>query len=233
TATDVAGATAGEWVHLLGAYDTAAGEVRLYVNGDLTEVEPAATDPVAGYGKVNIGCRGTASGGEGGGNFTGTIADVRLWRGAVTTEQAADVYGGNPAVERLAHWSLDDKSLDDDEGKHDLSLHGDAGWGFDQFWLYDCALELNGAGWAQTSGPVVRTDESFTVATWVRLDSDEGPYQTILSQGGQHRVGFNLNYQVTDDGGRFQFAMPSADTSEGVTWHSVTSAEAPVIGTWY
>lgn len=232
SAVDVGGATADEWVHLLGVYDAAAREVRLYVNGDLAEAEPATGEPAAGYGKANIGCRGTASGGEGGGNFTGTISDVRLWRGAVTTEQATDVYGGNPAVERLAHWSLDDRNLNDAEGFHDLALHGDTGWGFDQFWLPDSALEFNGAGWAQTTGPVVRTDESFTVAAWVRLDSVEGPYQTILSQGGQHRVGFNLNYQASETGGNFQFAMPSADTNGTVTWHSVASEEPPKLGDW-
>ncbi|WP_460543993.1 LamG domain-containing protein [Glycomyces halotolerans] len=235
TARDTSPATAGAWTHLTGVYDVASGDVRLYVDGQLAGTNAADFEPHLGYGKVNIGCRGSGSGNEGGGKFTGTISDVRLWRGALTTERVADVYGGNKAVERKGHWSLDWSSLTDAEGAHDLAQHGDCTWGWDQFPLPFSALEFHGNGWAQSNGPVVRTDESFTIATWVRIDSTDGPYQTILSQGGQNRVGFNLNYKSDADGGRFHFAMPSADSTDSVTWHSMT-AEHPIdIGgdDWY
>ncbi|MCH7231580.1 hypothetical protein L0U85_12070 [Glycomyces sp. L485] len=227
TARDPASATAQRWTHLTGVYDVASSEVRLYVDGQLVSTNSADVPPLRGFGKVNIGCRGSGSGNEGGGKFAGALSDVRLWRGAVTTEQAEAVYGGNKSVKRLGHWSLDDANFADAEGTHTLIPNGTCSWGFDRVPNFDSALQFDGAGWAETSGPVVRTDESFTIATWVRIESPDGPYQTILSQGGQDRVGFNLNYKPDEDGGRFQFAMPSADTTGAVTWHSMI-AEHPI-----
>jgi hypothetical protein len=221
-------AVPGEWVHLTGVYDAAAGRTFLYVDGVQAGSATLAHDPHSGNGKVNIGCRGTSSGGEGGGHFVGVISDVQLWRGAVTGAQAAQLYGGNKAAQRQANWDLNWQSLADSDGRHPLSLHGGR-WGRDR-WFPNCALEFQGSGWAQTAGPVVRTDESFTVAAWIKLDNKQGDYQTFLSQAGDRRVGFNLNYHAAQD--RFQFAMPSVDVGTA-TWHSVYSTESPAVGQWY
>jgi hypothetical protein len=169
---------------------------------------------------------------------------VQLWRGAITTAEASGLYGGNRAAERKASWPLEIESGAyggrDADGNHPLSLHGTEGvdyeWGFGRNESFFNALDLKGGGWAQTAGPVVRTDESFTITAWVRLDSKAGDYQTFMSQAGDQRVGFNLNYHAAQD--RFQFAMPSADAGSSVTWHSVYSSAAPVASSpgadrWY
>jgi hypothetical protein len=246
SAADTKAATANTWVHLIGVYDLAAKQVRLYVDGKLvmTGSAPGAPDP--GYGKINIGCRATASGTDGGGRFAGAISTVELWRGALASDQVAEIYGGNPAADREGNWLFERNSgLIDTEGDHDLTVHGtrntDYRWGQNVSGCSTCSLQLMGAnGWAQTAGPVVRTDASFTVTARVWIDArptgtTEPEWQTILSQGGQDRVGFNLNshFNATTGERRFQFSMPSADTASGVTWHRVESTEAVATGRWY
>ncbi|SDD15872.1 LamG domain-containing protein [Glycomyces harbinensis] len=235
-------ATLNEWTHLLAVYDAASSTASLYINGVLDATRTLTFEPWQGTGKLNIGCRGTQSGVAGGGLFNGTISRVQLWRGALTAEEATGVYGGNPAVEREGNWTLDYRSLADLQQGHDLTVTGalntDYKWGRSASNRGNSALEfLGAAGWAQTAGPVVATDASFTIATrvYVNADADAPEYQTILSQGGQEKVGFNLNYQTdqTTWEGRFQFAMPSADTATSVTWHSLQSSQVIETGKWY
>jgi hypothetical protein len=72
-------------------------------------------------------------------------------------------------------------------------------------------------------GPVLRTDQSFTVAAWVRLDPAHGA-QTIVSQDGAGRSAFRVAYDPAD-GGQWVFAV-SAGTDDS----AVTTATAPATG---
>lgn len=224
-----------KWVHLTGVYDLAADQVRLYVNGVEVGEKAAPGVPAAGYGRVNIGCGGTASGGAGAAKFTGTISTVRLWRGALTADQAAEAYGGNPEIDLLGQWTLDGKSFTDAEGGRNLTPQGEVQWGWDEGFNEDSCLVFVGEEkkYAQTSAAVVRTDESFTIAAKVNMSSAAAGHQTILSQGGVNRVGFNLNYFVDGAGGHFLFAMPSADAATGVTWHTFTTVDTYATDEWH
>jgi hypothetical protein len=72
-------------------------------------------------------------------------------------------------------------------------------------------------------GPVLRTDQSFTVSTWVRLDPARGA-QTVISQDDVDRKAFRLAYQP-DNGGQWVFAVTAgADDS------TTTYATAPATG---
>lgn len=226
-------AAIGKWTHLAAVYDAVNSTVSLYIDGIEAATRTLTHAPWQGSGKLHIGCRGTASGAAGGGGFDGAISRSQLWRGALTADQIADVYGGNPAVDLLGQWVLDEGTTTDAEGDHDLALHGDAGWGTDEFEIWDSALAFTGAGWAQTGNSVVRTDESFTIAAKVKMDSAATGHQTILSQGGNERVGFNLNYFVDEAGGHFLFAMPSADTESSVKWSSFTTKDTYSTGEWH
>lgn len=242
SATSPAAVVPGEWTHLVGVYDLATKQVRLYVNGALVATGTTSGTPDPGFGKVNIGCGGTASGGAGTARFAGAISTVRLWRGALTGDEAIGQYGGNPAVEREGNWTLDYRSLVDGQNGNNLTTHGalntDYRWGRSASGRSNGALEfLGAAGWAQSAGPVVATDASFTIATRVYVNPNAAApeYQTILSQGGRDKVGFNLNYRTnqTTGEGRFQFAMPSADVATGATWHSFQSSQTIETGRWY
>ncbi|MEU6248275.1 LamG domain-containing protein [Glycomyces sp. NPDC047010] len=246
SATATASAVPGTWVHLIGVYDLAAKQVRLYVDGALVATGTASGTAEPGYGKINIGCGANSSGTAAGGKFTGAISTVQLWRGALTSDQAADVHGGNPAVQRVGNWTLDYRNLVDLQKGNNLTVTGTSGADFR--WAKGVTGRTNGAleflntsvtprGWAQSAGPVVATDASFTIATrvYVNQRANAPEYQTILSQGGQNRVGFNLNYHTnqTTGVGHFQFAMPSADVAGGVTWSSIQSSEEIATNKWY
>jgi len=75
-----------EWTHVAGVYDALAGELRVYVNGRLS----TATNHVSGWnatGPLQVG-RTKASGGLTG-YWPGIVDDVRLYDGALSTEQIA------------------------------------------------------------------------------------------------------------------------------------------------
>ncbi|MET7328439.1 LamG-like jellyroll fold domain-containing protein [Nonomuraea sp. NPDC005650] len=74
------------------------------------------------------------------------------------------------------------------------------------------ALTLAG-GQGATSAPVLNTDQSFTVAAWVRLD-DSTKAQTVFSQMGVNQPGFSLKYEISsapEYDQRWWFTMITAD----------------------
>ncbi|MGC4809761.1 LamG domain-containing protein [Micromonospora sp. DT228] len=80
-------------------------------------------------------------------------------------------------------------------------------------------------------GPVLRTDQSFTVSTWVRLDPAKGA-QTVMSQDDGDRSAFRLAYEP-DNGGQWEFAVAAgADATTYATapatavdgWHHLVAA---------
>ncbi|MEO3777725.1 LamG domain-containing protein [Micromonospora sp. B11E3] len=70
--------------------------------------------------------------------------------------------------------------------------------------------------------PVLRTDQSFTLSTWVRLDPTRGA-QTVLSQDAVDRSVLRLSYEPAD-GGRWEFGMLATATADEST---ATYATAP------
>lgn len=60
----------------------------------------------------------------------------------------------------------------------------------------DQALRLAGSGYAETSGPVIETQASYTVSAWVRLEST-GRNLTVIGQDGTYYSPFFLGYCYT------------------------------------
>ncbi|MFG3708580.1 LamG-like jellyroll fold domain-containing protein [Micromonospora sp. NPDC047670] len=78
--------------------------------------------------------------------------------------------------------------------------------------------------WQNT--PVLRTDQSFTVSAWTKLDRTDA-YQMVLSQEGTVNSGFYL-YFATDDGGVWKLKMQKdAATADGGT--GTTFAQTPAL----
>lgn len=223
----------GQWYHLVGVFDRAAGELRLYVDGELQATVAGAAEPWRAEGPLVIGAGGEIPG-DRFNHMVGTISDVKTWRGALTDDQAADVYGGNPAVAGLSEWSLDGHG-NDLVGSHDLTLIGAEGVDYDWVTNQLCrpwsalGLRMSGDAHARTGGPVVATDGSFTVTTWVKLESLGAQPQTVLSQGGD--VGAAMYLQATPEGA-WRFAMPQQDAASP-PWASAESAAGSVqVGEW-
>ncbi|SET18305.1 DNRLRE domain-containing protein [Nonomuraea wenchangensis] len=77
---------------------------------------------------------------------------------------------------------------------------------------------------AQTAEPVIRTDQSFSVAAWLRWDDKEGDY-SVIEQRGAHQAPFRLGN--TRDHGLI-FTLSSADTANAVHEGVLSSVEPPV-----
>ncbi|WP_440097936.1 LamG-like jellyroll fold domain-containing protein [Streptosporangium sp. H16] len=94
------------------------------------------------------------------------------------------------------------------------------------------ALFLNGAtatpSFAATQGPVLRTDRSFSVSGWVRLDSGTES-AALISQGGSVNSAFVVGYDSASRKWNMEMYHDNTATS-AVT--EIKSSAAAQIGTW-
>jgi hypothetical protein len=79
---------------------------------------------------------------------------------------------------------------------------------------------------------VLRTDQPFTVAAWVRLDDNVGK-QTIVTQdtAGAGLSGFDVAYRATDN--RWIFSMRNGATVTDAAQQSIVTADAEDPTTWH
>jgi hypothetical protein len=89
------------------------------------------------------------------------------------------------------------------------------------------AANLTGSTYLQFGGPVVDTNESHTVAAWVRLSNLTG-HRTFAAIDGTNISPFYLQLNAS---GQFTFAQRTSD-STGATLVQVTGL-SPTINTWY
>jgi hypothetical protein len=98
-----------------------------------------------------------------------------------------------------------------------------------------CALKLSKSSFAQSSGPVVNTANSFTAAAWVKFDvmskKPDKSCQTVLSIDGNVVSGFYLQL-VAGEENKFSFTRQDND-GEPSTATRAMSASAAVVGRWY
>jgi hypothetical protein len=195
-------AQAGKWTHLVGVYDKPAGKIRLWVNGgpnngqatpgSLTEVDaPAAWRAT---GSIEVG-RGYGS--SFGGYVDGQIDEVRAHQRVLIESEVVHIYQSCseapqpgrtqscPVVPepddaiQVGAWNFEETSGDqtaDDSGiAGPAILHGEAGW--TAFGHNGSRANVSAPGrcgyFAPEDNPVL-TEESFTVAAWVRMDSTDG-----------------------------------------------------------
>jgi hypothetical protein len=119
--------------------------------------------------------------------------------------------------------------------RHSLTLRtGGAGWSsFSRtggagrsLWLNDTTNTANQSGYADSSGPVVNSQSSFTVSAWA-YPTDDTAFRAVLSQTGSDSKGFSLYYSPSI--GRWVFLMhwyengtrkyigANADATPGIT----------------
>ncbi|NBE83158.1 LamG domain-containing protein [Micromonospora rubida] len=79
--------------------------------------------------------------------------------------------------------------------------------------------------------PVLRTDQSFTLSTWVRLDPTRGT-QTVLAQDAADRSALWLSYRP-EDGGRWEATVLAAPTGADDPTATHATAPAPAPGQWH
>jgi hypothetical protein len=237
-------AQTGVWTHLLGTFDPGTGKATLYVDG----VEQATTGtwstPWNASGALVIG--GGRFNGADADAWPGAIDDVRVWDRIVIGEKPA---GSNdmPETWHLAnrpaalggHWRLDETAGTEAADASDRgltgTLHGDPATAWSQAEndvTFSPGVTLDGAGERiTTSAPALRTDRSFSVAAWVRLD-ESGTNSTALSQDGNAHSGFYLGHQATYDWDQWVFKTAPADRTGASGWSRALSVDAPELGAW-
>jgi hypothetical protein len=142
---------------------------------------------------------------------------------SLTEDPGDDTSADDTAKPQSLYWPFPNTTV----GNNSLTTTDGTTWTTDS--SRGSVLTLDGSkGSAASSGPVLSTTGSFTVAGWVKLTAT-GHSATIISEAGNHTSGFALRYDVTSN--RWAFAIPASDTS-GATLHQVTSASAPATGTW-
>ncbi|TMR90652.1 LamG domain-containing protein [Nonomuraea basaltis] len=196
-----------EWTHLTGVYDSAAGQLTLYVNGRL-ESTVAHTQPWNAAGPLTIG-RGKINGAPAE-SWPGDADEVRVYGRAMFADEVADLV--NSAATLVGHWKLDEDdglSAADSSGKATAAtLAGGATW--TSGWL-DGALALDGVDdHAQATGPAVNTRTGFTVAAWTQLDYLPTRDSAVVAQPGSRAAGFQLGFDKEQ--GRWTLGMATADT---------------------
>lgn len=223
-------AVVGAWTHLVGVYDASDRKIRLYVNGAFAGEAARAVAWNAG-GALQIGRS------KWNGSYTdwwpGAIDDVRVWDRVVYDKKL----GGQPSeIPELANrpprlegkWVMEEAggtTLVDLSGNgRTATLNGAATW-TDGHLGDDSAVAFDGSsGYAVTTGPVVRTDSSFTVSAWVRLDRTTGVGSPVaVSQIGTRMDGFGLEY--SEPFGGWAFTMKTTDSDGAGSVRAVAPAD--------
>ena len=233
---------AGVWTHLAGVYDAGTQELRIYVNGLLEG--RSAYDPAKAWnatGPTHVGRSKYA--GVPSDFSTATIGEVRVWDRV--TDPAIDLIPLAEPVE-IAKWEMDStgddaprKVADDNEAGYDRPLTlsenphatkpGEPAtqWTGDGYNFSEGLLIDGVSGYAETSEQVVRTDQSFSVAAWVRRDSNVN-FQSVWGQDGDVNSSAFLRYQDNVTDGQWIFGMRTKDDATGTgvaAWAPGTTAK--------
>ncbi|GAB3426267.1 LamG-like jellyroll fold domain-containing protein [Flindersiella endophytica] len=144
--------------------------------------------------------------------------------------------GGAPvaapaAPATVGEWKLDEASgttAADTSGRgQTITMQGGTSWIGGRFGR---AAWLDGtSGFGKTAGPVVHTNQSFTVAAWV-YQTQKSNYATVASQSGTNRSSFYLQYYPTQD--RWRFVAPAADTAAEPAYASAMDSRPARVGEW-
>jgi hypothetical protein len=216
------------WTHLVGVYDQAEAQIRLYVNGVLA-ASAAFTSAWTASGATTVGR--ALNNGAAADRFSGQIADARVYDRVVVPQ---DITSGTndllPLMQttRVGAWGFDFADGADDSG-WGRTLNPASTTTFEEDGSGGYALLLDGTSAdAASDGPIVRTDQSFTVSARVRLDQDTFDTfgRTAVSQYGTSLSGFYLGFRPDGATPRWGFGVTGADaaSNDATSWHTAKSA---------
>ncbi|MFI1018162.1 LamG-like jellyroll fold domain-containing protein [Streptomyces sp. NPDC020965] len=224
--TEGSTARGGEWVHLVGVYDTVLDELTFYFNGRKAGSTALRSDWYAG-GPVQIGAG--QYGGQPGSFFPGRIDDVRLFDRPVSAGEVQQMFRQRPLVK--ARWTFEQSSgspattPDASASGHDMALHGGARVGRDKGGRVDGGMVLDGVDAYATADMPVDTTASFAVTGWAQAAAVPGRPVTLLSAPGAAQNAFAVRYEPsttpTTDPGRWRVTTADKDASSA----SVTQVE--------
>ncbi|XVQ11524.1 LamG domain-containing protein [Spirillospora sp. CA-255316] len=208
-------AVANAWTHLVGVYDATLGQISLYVNGELQQTR-AQPNNWPSTGPLNIGRYRSVDGYGGDFYWPGTIDDLQIYDRIVGPQEVEELVTQHPVL--AARWTFNTDGSAEPAGAPAMTLAGGAAIDPSAGFKYISAggLLLNGTtAHAQTTAPPIKTDESFTIAGWVRNIGRPQTRATVFSQAGINTNAFALRYvpDTADPGnvGGWQLEMNNAD----------------------
>jgi hypothetical protein len=218
-------AAAGRWTHLVGVYDAGPRQLQIYVNGVLAgtmdNVSPYDSRSTLDIGRARWGSAWTDW-------FTGSVDDAQVWNRVIYPAEIQAI--ANPTT-LAGQWNFDEGggtvAADSSGYGHDLSATAGVTWTSGP--TDPGAVTLDGStGAFSTAAPVVLTDQSFTVAAWVRL-TDLNRYETAVSQSGSVSSAFFLQ----NDPGvhRWSLSLSASDTTNP-GGPRIFSSVTPQAGVW-
>lgn len=203
------GARTDEWAHVVGVYDSLTQRLKIYVNGEEGTDSPVVASRWQATGPLEIGRA------RWGGN------PVDYWAGQIDDVRVYDRIIGGPEVEKMitqrpvlkARWAMNDEPVNskikgEPSWAPQLALHGGATIDPNASFLglpfplpgY-AGLQLGSDGYAESTGQVLRTDESFTIAGWAKTpEAKPGEVRTVFSQAGDNVNTVELRYAPQEDG---------------------------------
>ncbi|MEO3828603.1 LamG domain-containing protein [Actinomadura sp. B10D3] len=218
----------GTWTHLAGSYDATQKRLRLYVNGALASDAAAGATAWNARGPLRLGAGVRPRRHP----FHGDLDEVRVHDRIIVPSEAAELV--RVPKQTRGRWKFDVDGADDSSSVNAMALRGGAviDPSAGAAWVSPAGLLLDGTGgFAETAGPAVRTDGSFTLTAWVDTGRLPARAATLLSLPGENVNRMALRFQPGADPGtyRWQLVMADSDSPDA----KVTIAEhTTVSGSW-
>ncbi|WP_158702030.1 LamG domain-containing protein [Kitasatospora sp. MMS16-BH015] len=223
------------WTHLAGVYDAAKGQLQLYLNGALAGAVAVTGPTIASAGKLHLGHgQWNATGVD---FWPGAIAGAKVYTRPLFAAEVATLAGRD--LNLVHDWPLTETTggtAGDAAGSRPATLTGAAAFGPGRT---GNALLLDGVNAAAAStGVDLRTDQSFTVSSWVYLNAKNpqglDPAQlTAVSLDGSTGAKFRIGHLVDSDNAAFGawiFDMPESDG--GQVTKAAVSTKQTELNTW-
>lgn len=205
----------GIWYHVVGTYSN--GMVSLYLNGSLDSTVTSNSPPVAETAGLRIGQNM-----DGGEEFPGTIADVRVYSYALSAAEVANLYTSTGLV---GQWTFDNDvapSVYDSVSANNGTLSGGTYVSEDG----SEALSFNGStDHVDVPGTAMLGATSVSISAWVRLSNLANGWATIVEHDRWNSNWYGL--WKSADGKMFHFRWSptgSADFQSTIlanTWYHV------------
>lgn len=198
------GASAGEWTHLIGSYDSTRDLLELFVDGKRVG-QTAYDKPWEARRGLQLGAASYS--GDPSAFFPGAIDEVQLFDKPLAQDEVDKLHAkdtiGDPGRPATAVFDLDEAAdateITGHGGVLPAKYKGGVTTGVPG--VAGNATKFNGTtGYAkigQTSGPHLNTSRSFTVSAWAKLDKKPDGAAIIAAQAGKERPGFELYYSST------------------------------------
>ncbi|MGI5502841.1 LamG domain-containing protein [Lentzea sp. CA-135723] len=226
----------GVWTHLAATYDASAKQMALYVNGVIVATQSHTPVPNWGAGRLQIG-RGQWGGAQLD-HMTGAVDDVSTYSRVLGADEVRELAGRDLSlIHQYRFDSTQNGTVPDSVGARTGTLSPGTTFAPGRV---GTAAQFDGVDDSvSTTGADLRTDESFTVSTWVYLSNkdcaqDRCQLDAVSLDGAQtskFRLGHTL-HRTQEPDGVWIFEMPESDAADARVTKAAVSVIPSDLNTW-